>query len=374
MISKSTFISTSILAVLAPWAYHKQFLASSLHISNDILHAISGSVASAISITLFYPLETIRTRLQVDSRKASVSSFRAIYEIVTNENEGISYLYKGWSSLVMALLCLNFVYFYCFRAFRRCIEHYFVEYTENPEMKNGLEVVSNHKVAIDLVAGYLAGVVGVLLTGPLWLVNTRLKLQGLDLSGKDNESKTKPKKSLIKADHGIISCICEIASKEGILTLWSGTTTSIVLSINPAIQLGMYELLKRNHFVLIILTRSTPAKDDSVQSKVIVPFGNALLAKFLATIITYPIQVLQTRHRAGMNTSPSSKQQKDRAKNHCGWINDLKAITQQHGFRGLYRGLESKLLQTLLNSGLMFLIYEHLVELLRGVFSTEEAS
>jgi adenine nucleotide transporter 17 len=300
---------------------------------------------------------------------ASGSSLRAIYEIVTNKNEGISYLYRGWCSLVMALVCLNFVYFYCFRAFRRCIEQYVVENTGNPDTNSVIEAVSNHKVAIDLVAGYLAGVVGVLLTGPLWLVNTRLKLQGLDLSGKSNASKPQTKIPSSNIDHGILSCICEIASKEGILTLWSGTATSIVLSINPAIQLGLYELLKRNQSVLNVLTQSTHV----IQSKVIVPFVNALLAKFMATIITYPIQVLQTRHRAGIKTSSSSKQQSDNIKNRGGWINDLKVITQQHGFRELYRGLESKLLQTLLNSGFMFLIYEHLVEFLRGVFETHEA-
>jgi adenine nucleotide transporter 17 len=42
----------------------------------------------------------------------------------------------------------------------------------------------------------------------------------------------------------------------------------------------------------------------------------------------------------------------------------LMEIIQQQGFLGLYRGLESKLMQTCLNSALMFVTYENLVEFL----------
>ena len=45
-------------------------------------------------------------------------------------------------------------------------------------------------------------------------------------------------------------------------------------------------------------------------------------------------------------------------------VQDLKRIIQQQGILGLYRGLESKLVQTCLNSALMFVAYEKLVELL----------
>ena len=125
----------------------------------DLLHALSGAVGSALSISLLYPLETIRTRLQVDTTLTPRSSFVLIYNIF--KREGLSGLYKGWMSLVVALMALNFVYFYCFHTFRRLVTGYL-----------DLDwVVSwmRSKVVIDLISGYLAGCVAVLCTGPLWL-------------------------------------------------------------------------------------------------------------------------------------------------------------------------------------------------------------
>ena len=59
-------------------------------------------------------------------------------------------------SLVVALIALNFVYFYCFHVLRR-------------EVVIVIGEASVNKTVVDLIAGYLAGVVAVLITGPLWL-------------------------------------------------------------------------------------------------------------------------------------------------------------------------------------------------------------
>ena len=374
----SHFIVTSLLVGMISCAYHKQLLAlHHLRVSSDMLHAISGSIASAFSITLFYPLETVRTRAQVDCKKTNGrSSLKILYEVFTKKNESISTLYHGWSSLVVALVCLNFVYFYCFRTSRRWLETYSIECETFSLMGYQHGEKSNHKIVIDLIAGYLAGVAGVLLTGPLWLINTRLKLQCLDLNDKNKSSKNKSNiSSTTRKYHGIIHCIYTISKEEGVLTLWNGTVTSIVLALNPAIQLGVYEFLKRQHSIITFISSTlsftvfNAVPDDTIDDNNIgghafEPFVNALLAKFLATIITYPIQVLQTRYRAGTTTLSNTK--------YYGLIQDLRAIVQQHGIGGLYRGLESKLLQTLLSSGLMFLLYEHLVDFLRRTFSIED--
>lgn len=68
---------------------------------------------------------------------------------------------------------LNFVYFYFFHGLRRWVgatlgssfvDSFMVvhEGTETPPS-------AAKKVAVDLISGYLAGVVAVLVTGPLWL-------------------------------------------------------------------------------------------------------------------------------------------------------------------------------------------------------------
>jgi len=319
--------------------------------AKDVLRAISGSVASALSITLLYPLETIRTRLQVDSTLAANSSFVLIYKI--GKREGLGGLYKGWFSLVVALMALNFVYFYCFHGLRRwvtsSIDGDWIMGSLRDESTG--EGSSMNKVVIDLVSGFLAGVVAVLVTGPLWLVNTRLKLQGVKI-GKAGDGNVPAKQY-----EGILHCMYKISTDEGILTLWKGTFTSIILSLNPAIQLGVYEMLKRHYFLRAGVTGSDGTGISSGAS-----FVNSFLAKFIATVLTYPIQVLQTRHRAGIakkeGGADSSATEKKKS-----WY---------RAFLGLYRGLESKLLQTCFNSALMFVAYERLVGILTNLLINAE--
>lgn len=285
-------------------------------ISKDVIHAIAGSVGSALSITVCYPLEIVRTRLQVgDTFLKGCNSIQATSRLL--KREGLRSLYRGWYSLVVTLMIMSFIYFYCFHTLRRRVGDFLIVSSEGPA----------NKVVVDLMAGYLAGCVAVIVTGPLWLVNTRLKLQYVKFNKQDDK---KPNKTY----NGILHCLYNVAKDEGLLTLWNGTVTSIILSLNPAIQLGVYEMFKRRPLMAF-------AGQD------VEHFFNALLAKFVSTIVTYPIQVIQTMQRANVNESLSRS-----------------SDSRFNRVLRLYRGLESKLLQTCLNSALMFVAYERLVNLL----------
>ena len=125
--------------------------------NKDIIHALSAAIGSAVSITLLYPLETIRTRAQVDTSD-SARSRGIVYTIISIfRKEGlVRGLYRGWFSLVVALWSLNFVYFYFFHSLRRWVENLDTSFF-------------NNQTIIDLLVGYGAGVIAVLITGPLWL-------------------------------------------------------------------------------------------------------------------------------------------------------------------------------------------------------------
>jgi len=356
-------------ACLLSYSIHHNHNPSLNRSKDDILHAISGAIGSALSITVLYPLETVRTRLQVDTTTLSSSllstqsssTFVLVYNI--GKKEGVAKgLYKGWFSLVVALMALNFVYFYFFHALRRWVgaQDFFTESLSSD-------------VVIDLGVGYVAGVIAVLVTGPLWLVNTRLKLQGVNIGKKscnnNQEGSTENEKQQQQQHYtGICHCIYKISKEEGIQTLWNGTLTSIILATNPAINLGIYMMLKRHHLIIDATTATAGRADDDDANSIIrslEPFVNALLSKFIATIITYPIQVLQTRHRAGIII----KQNEDIDDNFDG--ETKQSTTRDIGYRlaGMYRGLESKLLQTCLNSAIMFVVYERLVDILTSLMS-----
>ena len=82
--------------------------------------------------------------------------------------------------------------------------------------------------------------------------------------------------------------------KDGLTSLWSGTIPSLVLVSNPAIKFTVYEFLKRH-----VIEWKGHLEKDTLSP------GNAFLvgvtASLAATIVTYPVQVVQTKARVRSN-------------------------------------------------------------------------
>jgi len=193
-----------------------------------------------------------------------------------------------------------------------------------------------HKVFKDLLLGYFAGIVNSLLTTPLWVANTRLKLQGVKRRNESDEKHTHHR--------GLLATVYHIAKQEGVLALWRGIQTSFLLSANPAIQFTIYESIKR--FVHIFKQDKMGNIRETKSSEYFIMGG---VAKAIATIITYPLQLAQCRLRAS---------QDNLLKHNKGMFHMLLQILKEKGVIGLYKGLEAKLIQTVLTAALMFLVYE----------------
>ena len=304
------------------------------------LQAVCGALGSAVAITVLYPLETVRTRLQVERGGSTRSPFQVILNIV--RTEGGRSLYKGLPSLVFALVVTNFIYFYVFHGLRI----YFHNGEETEDSNSGT----------DLICGVVAGVAAVLLTNPIWVINTRLKLQGVPLQDR-GESKQRRHTSAW-------ACLLDIIQKEGAASLWSGTTSSLLLVSNPCIQFCLYEALKRSVYLDGVMTS---LQINSAARHLL----NGGIAKFVATVFTYPLQVVQTQRRAGgqfsrrrdatNSTSDRSSEMSKRRSSLLSVVGQASTIIRRDGVSGLFLGIEAKLLQTVLNSALMFLVYEEFV-------------
>ncbi|CAH0398783.1 unnamed protein product [Chilo suppressalis] len=265
---------------------------TSLFSYDTLVHAIAGAAGSVIGMTAFYPLDTLRSRIQVeDSIQLQGSTWELLMKLANEE--GFESLYQGLCPVLQSLSISNFVYFYAFHALRK------VTAKENSALK-------------DLLYGIVAGSINVLLTSPLWVVNTRMKLE---------------KNSYSSLFGGLV----QVAKQEGAKGLWSGTIPSLLLVSNPAIQFMVYERLKRD-----LVSRQC---FDTYNA-----FLVGAIAKAIATTLTYPVQLIQSRLRAGTSLKPLFK--------------DVKSNPLI-----LFRGLEVKLLQTVMTAALMFLIYEKLVRL-----------
>ena len=303
---------------------------SSLLSLHNLLQAVCGACGSATSIAAFYPLETVRTRLQVDADLSPRSPILLALHI--GRSEGARSLYRGLPSLVLALSVTNFVYFYAFHGLRAMCD--------------------TNTASTDFICASIAGAVTVLVSNPLWVVNTRLKLQGVSFKAQEKgESKERRYKS-------VLDCLFGIAQHEGWQALWSGTSSSLMLISNPNIQYSLYEYLKR------IQLENMVAISPHIRHLV-----NGALSKFVATVLTYPLQVIQTQRRSGRFTEKTNPQMKKRS-SFFSLVDQGSTIIKRDGMAGLFRGLESKLLQTVLSAALMFFMYEELancVFLIAGV-------
>jgi len=274
------------------------------------VHAISGTAGGSISMSIFYPLDVIRTHQQVE--KTSITD-------LINE-QGVGTLYKGLQSVLTSLAVSNFVYFYT-----------------NNLMKVMLRKFTGEKtitVGQNLFVASLAGVVNVLLTCPLWVANTRIKLQK-NASAKDNS---------IKPYKGLIDCMDRIYREEGGLALWNGAGSSLMLVSNPTINFVVYDKVKQ-----VIDARAQDSGRKYLTSFEI--FTTGAIAKAMATIFTYPIQVAQSRQRANKDKSGST---------FSNTFAILAQILAKDGILGWFAGMNAKLIQTILTAAFQFLCYEQI--------------
>lgn len=78
--------------------------------SDNVAHALAGAGGGLVSMALTYPLITLSTRAQVESKKAHTNTLQAARRIVARE--GVTGLYAGLESALFGISVTNFVYYY----------------------------------------------------------------------------------------------------------------------------------------------------------------------------------------------------------------------------------------------------------------------
>lgn len=272
---------------------------------DTLVLAASGAAGSCCASLLTMPLTTAFTRLQLEQGRSSTGPLDTMYTLV--KEEGLSTLYRGGQSTLAAVSVSNFVYFYSFHGLKRV--------TGSAAQQSALR---------DLLFACCSGCINVLLTNPLWVVNSRQKMAGLD--------PTAPRYQ------GLLDGLARICGEEGLGALWNGTRASLLLVSNPAIKFTMYEMLKRHY------TRLTGRAVSGGSA-----FWLGAGATAVATVLTYPLQLVQARARNARTTELGQRKRV---------LHMVAVILRESGPAGLFRGLDSKLLQSVLAAGFMFLAYE----------------
>jgi len=257
---------------------------------------------TAACITM--PLTTAFTRLQLEDKRKTTGPLATMLELV--RDEGLLTLYRGCQSTLISISVSNFVYFYSFHGLKKCSGS------------------AGQTALKDLLYACTAGCINVILTNPLWVVNSRLKMAGISQD--------------VPTYRGTLDGLIKIALQEGVGSLWNGTKASLMLVSNPAIKFTFYELFKRQY------TRITGKVVGGTTA-----FLLGAAATAVATLLTYPLQIVQAKARHGKMQGMTS---------HPTMHMIAAKIIREQGTAGLFKGVDSKLLQSALAAGFMFLTYE----------------
>jgi len=308
-------------------------------------HALSGAVGGIASMALTYPLITISTRNQVsrgkkDGYNGQIDCFKRILA-----EEGIAGFYSGVSSALFGIAVTNGVYYYWY------------EFSKNLFAKPGASLSTLENMG----AGAMAGVATSLLTNPIWVVNTRLTVKSTVEEPSKTIGKGGAKPSPIAASSasvlptlnesasapvavkklGFAAAVMKIFKEEGIAGFFQGIFPALILVTNPIIQYTVFEKLKEK-WVKWVGDRALGPLDF---------FLLGAISKLAATSATYPYIVIKSRMQL---------KQTDESLRYKSPLDGFRQILKNEGVKGLYKGIESKLVQSVLTSAFLFAFKEEL--------------
>ncbi|RAH70743.1 putative peroxisomal carrier protein [Aspergillus aculeatinus CBS 121060] len=287
--------------------------------------AVAGATGAVLANAMVYPLDLVKTKLQVQVKQADEtkkessdetvhykSTLDAINKIV--EKEGVEGLYSGITGALIGVASTNFAYFYWYTIVRSL----YMASNKVPKPPG---------TAIELSLGAVAGAVAQIFTIPVSVITTRQQTQ--DKS---------ERRGLIETGREIVD------SEDGWTGLWRGLKASLILVVNPAITYGAYQRLKDVLF---------PGK---ASLKPWEAFLLGALSKSLATLATQPLIVakvgLQSRPPPGREGKPFKT-----------FSEVMRYIIKNEGALSLFKGIGPQITKGLLVQGLLMMTKER-VELI----------
>lgn len=132
----------------------------------------------------------------------------------------------------------------------------------------------------------------------------------------------------------------------GVSGLWKGISTNLILVSNPTVHYFIYDRLKLAAAAIVDARGRTLSSGEF--------FLMGAIAKCIATIVTYPIQVAQSQLR-------NDRKSIDGKRKYKGALDCLIKIYSAAGVAGLFRGMIAKLWQTVLSAAFQLMTYEKIL-------------
>ncbi|KDP44825.1 hypothetical protein JCGZ_01325 [Jatropha curcas] len=320
--------------------------------SDALINGLAGAGGGIIAQLITYPLQTVNTRQQTErdpkKEKRKLGTIERMCQVV--KHEGWERLYGGLTPSLVGTAASQGVYYYFYQIFRDKAEAIALE-----RKRKGFGDGSVGMFASLVVAAF-AGSVNVLLTNPIWVIVTRMqthtkvskKCKSSDLSSvAANETAID---GIEPPPYGTGHVIQEVYDEAGVWGFWKGVFPTLIMVSNPSIQFMLYETMLKK---LKKRRASSKKGDNGVTALEIFLLG--ALAKLGATVVTYPVLVVKARLQA--------KQLKTEDKRHHyeGTLDAILKMIHYEGFYGFYKGMSTKIVQSVLAAAVLFMVKEELV-------------
>lgn len=193
---------------------------------------------------------------------------------------------------------------------------------------------------VHLGAAVIAGVMTSTGTNPIWVVKTRLQLSAQKRQAVAGAT------AVPRPPRSAYGMTMDIIRTEGLKGLYRGLSASYLGVSEGVIQWVLYERFKR-----IGRTTSVGMDDEktSLASRIGSILGASGGAKAIASLITYPHEVIRTRLRQPAVGGVIK---------YTGLVQTFKLVLKEEGVASLYGGLTAHMLRVVPNAACMFLIYE----------------
>lgn len=331
--------------------------------ADALINGLAGAGGGIIAQLLTYPLQTVNTRQQTrrhpsnsnsnsrqQQKKRDHGTIQQMCLIV--KHEGWGKLYGGLSPSLVGTAASQGVYYYFYQIFRNRTEAFALD-----RWKKGLGDGSVGMFQSLLVAA-LSGCLNVLLTNPIWIVVTRMQThkntEKIPPTHALSDVRDEPLQIAAAADplpYGTLDVVQELFDEAGIWGLWKGVIPTLIMVSNPSIQFMLYETFLKK----LKRKRASNMKGaDALTAYEIFLLG--AVAKLGATVVTYPLNVVKSRLQAKQGADD------DKRHHYKGTIDAVTKIVRYEGLAGFYRGMGTKILQSVLAAAVLFMVKEELVK------------
>lgn len=273
------------------------------------LHLAAGAAAGILEHTVVYPLDSIKTRMQVVGvkRRFVYSTIAESYRYIST-TEGFRALWRGISSMAIGAGPSHALHFAAYE-----------------QVKHVLSAGADDSLLKPLAAGIAGGVgtaISDVVMNPFDVVKQRMQADAV-------------------LYRNLTDCARTIFRTEGLRAFFVSYPTTLLMNLPfQSIQFGLYDLFKSS---------ANPSNSYSPLVHVVSGALSGAIAAALTTPIDCAKTLLQTR-----GISPDSAIQST-----SGIFKALNLIVAKYGVRGLFRGMSPRIISVMPSTAICWTTYEY---------------